>query len=440
MIVPRPRLLVAVATLALPLAVAAAALPERLVLAGLAALAAAATIDAFLAPRRLGGLDVILPETVRFLRDRQGTLEVRIRNDRPHRRRVTVGLSVPAGLGAGVAPAPVVLPAGPGEAVFPWTATPRRRGFHRIAAAHLEAASPLGFWSARRAVAVACEARVYPNLLAEGRAAAALLLRRAHVGLHAQRRVGKGREFESLRDYQPGDGYEDVHWKGTAKRGRPVTKVFQVERTQEVYAVVDASRLAAREQGEPKAPAIERFISAALLLARAAERQGDLFGLVAYSDRVVRFIRAGRGRAHFDACREALCGLEAAAVTPDFDEVATFLLARLRRRALLLFLTDLDDPVLAEEFLRGAGILARRHLVTATLLRPQGARPLFTGPDPAGLEGIYERLAGHLVWSDLQELTRGAQRRGATVGLFDGPALPTGAVARYLDVKRRQAL
>jgi uncharacterized protein (DUF58 family) len=252
--------------------------------------------------------------------------------------------------------------------------------------------------------------------------------------------VGKGREFESLRDYLPGDGYEDVHWKGTAKRGRPVTKVFQVERTQEVYAVVDASRLALRAQGEPPTPAIERFISAALLLARAAERQGDLFGLVAFDDRVVRFLRAGRGRAHFDACREALCGLEAQPVTPDFEETATFLLARLRRRALLVFLSDLDDPVLAEEFLRCAGVLARRHLVLAALLRPDGARPLFTGPDPAGVEDIYRRLAGHLVWSDLQDLTRGAQRRGAAVGLFEGGGLPAQTVARYLDVKRRQAL
>jgi uncharacterized protein (DUF58 family) len=440
MIVPRPRLLVAVATVALPLAAAAGALPGPTAAAGLLALAAIAAIDVLLAPRRLAGLDVTLPATLRFLRDRRGGIEVRMRNARPEERRVTVGIPLPAGLGERPAPVQVALPAGPSESVFPWEVVPASRGVFRIEAVHLEATSPLGFWGARRTVSVATEARVYPNLLAEGRAAAALLLRRSQVGLHARRRVGKGREIESLRDYLPGDGYEDVHWKGTAKRGRPVSKIYQVERTQEVYAVVDAARLAARSQGEPPSPAIERFISSALLLARAAERQGDLFGLVVYSDRIERFIRAGRGRAHFDACREALCGLETRPVNPDLDETATFLLARLRRRALLLFLTDLDDPVLAGEFLRCAEVLARRHLVTAALLRPQGARPLFSGPDPQSLEEIYRRLAGHLAWSDLQDLTRGAQRRGASVGLFDGSALPAMAVARYLDVKRRQAL
>ena len=57
--------------------------------------------------------------------------------------------------------------------------------------------------------------------------------------------IGKGREFEKLREYIPGDSYDEIHWKATAKRGRPVTKVFQIERTQEVYVVIDASRLSA---------------------------------------------------------------------------------------------------------------------------------------------------------------------------------------------------
>ena len=43
-----------------------------------------------------------------------------------------------------------------------------------------------------------------------------------------------------------GDSLGDVHWKATAKRGHPVTKEFQIERTQEVYCIIDASRLSAR--------------------------------------------------------------------------------------------------------------------------------------------------------------------------------------------------
>ena len=91
------------------------------------------------------------------------------------------------------------------------------------------------------------EIRVYPNLLTERKNLAALFLNRGTFGIHAQRQVGKGRDFEKLREYVPGDGYDEIHWKATARRGRPITKVFQIEKTQEIYVIVDASRLSARE-------------------------------------------------------------------------------------------------------------------------------------------------------------------------------------------------
>src|SRR5204863_9107262 len=124
-------------------------------------------------------------------------------------------------------------PAGATACASVLRATPRRRGVFRIARVVVECLSPLGFWSVRRAHAVSCEVRSYPNLFGERRRVPALFLYRGHAGAHRQRQIGKGREFEKLREYLPGDSYEDVHWKATAKRGRPVTKLFQVERTQE---------------------------------------------------------------------------------------------------------------------------------------------------------------------------------------------------------------
>src|SRR5207249_6090507 len=85
-----------------------------------------------------------------------------------------------------------------------------------------------------------------PNLFSERKQLVALFLNRGTFGLHAQRQIGKGRDFEKLREYIPGDSFDEIHWKASAKRGRPVTKVFQIERTQEVYVIIDASRLSAR--------------------------------------------------------------------------------------------------------------------------------------------------------------------------------------------------
>jgi uncharacterized protein (DUF58 family) len=89
----------------------------------------------------------------------------------------------------------------------------------------------MGFWLRRKSVALKLEIRVYPNLIGERKRLSSLFLTRGRFGIHAQRQVGQGREFEKLREYIPGDAYADIHWKATAKRAKPATKVFQVERT-----------------------------------------------------------------------------------------------------------------------------------------------------------------------------------------------------------------
>ena len=114
-------------------------------------------------------------------------------------------------------------------------------------------------------------------------------------GVRLRRQIGKGREFDNLRHYLPGDSFEDIHWKATARRGYPVVKLYRVEHAQEVYAIVDASRLSAREG------ILESYVDAALHLALVAERQGDRFGLVTFSDRTDKFVRARNGHGRISA-------------------------------------------------------------------------------------------------------------------------------------------
>ena len=170
----------------------------------------------------------------------------------------------------------------------------------QTASPSLSVSGPFGAVSAAR-----CEIRVYPDLIRDGKRVEPQFLNRGAAGIHRQRQLGRGREFEKLREYTAGDDSGEIHWKATAKRGRPVTKVFQVERTQEVYVIVDASRLTARPAGwarhNPRALRQRR----ALLFGLAAQRQGDLFGLVTFSDRVHGFARARNGKAHYATCREA---------------------------------------------------------------------------------------------------------------------------------------
>ena len=387
-------------------------------------------------------------------------------------RRLRLGLGWPETVGTPTDELAVTLAAGVERTRLEWVCTAGRRGRYALGRIHYEEASPLGLWARRRSAAAACELRVYPDLRAERRQAAAVFLTRGGLGSHAQRQVGRGREFEKLRDYVPGDSIEDISWKATARRQRPVSKVFQVERTQEVYVWIDASRLSARpareatdvapaETGEDGAEAeavramttdtltgptvLERYLSSALLLCLAAERQGDLFGLGTFAEGVRHFLRAKNGPAHFDACREAIYALEPEVVSPDFEELCTFLRLRLRRRALVVLLTSsLDDPVLAESFLRSVEGVSRQHVVRVGSLQPAGVAPLFSDADGgAGVgttEDVYRRLGGHLRWQKLRETEKRLGRLGVGFTLLDDARMTEQIVTQYLRVKQRQML
>src|SRR6058998_2434071 len=395
MIVPQSRLLVWVSVVVLPFAAIAAVVPEAAVLAGLfiGAVVVLALLDAALAQGSLEGISIELPAVVRLSKDREGAIEVHIKNEKQQTKRLRLGLPLPREIASPDEDLWTVLPAGSERSRLAWRCTPLKRGNYPLVSCHLEAASPWGLWAVRARRPARTEVRVYPNLLTERKSVAALFLNRGNFGAHAQRQVGRGRDFEKLRDYVHGDSYDEIHWKATAKRSRPVTKVFQIERTQEVYVVIDASRLSARTApvGGWRLPAAGSPGPGAL-----AQLQGDLFGLLTFSDRVQTFVRARNGKAHYAACRDALYTLQPQVVAPDFDELCSFIRLRLRRRALLVFLTSLDDPVLAESFVRNLDLIRRQHLIFVNMLQPPGVRPLFSEGNVASLDEVYERLGGHL--------------------------------------------
>ena len=436
-VVPGALLLLVVTVVVVPALTLAYA---GVVLAGgvLVVVAVAIVADGIVGRRSLGHVGVSGPELVRLWKDREDAFELTFHCDDRRQRMLRVG-PVLADEIVSLEPERVVaLPGGSEHSRVEWSCTPRKRGRYFLKQCAVENTSPLRLWNGRALLALETEIRVYPNLASEQKNAPDLFLRRPQMGLRLHRQVGKGREFEKLREYVPGDGFDEIDWKATARRGHPITRVFQVERTQEVYIVLDSSRLTAR--GVADASILERNITASLLLALAAEKRGDRFGLVTFSDRVHGFVRARSGKAHYGACREALYTLDPRIVTPDFDEVCTMLRLKLRRRALIVFLTELDDPVIAESFVRNVNLLRRQHLVLAAMARPEGAQPLFWGKAPDSADDVYRDLAGHLLWNKLRELGKVLEHRGVRFTMLDPGKAGMQLASLYADIKQRQLL
>ncbi|MCP4022877.1 MAG: DUF58 domain-containing protein [Desulfobacteraceae bacterium] len=411
------------------------------------AFAGVAAVDIYISKSLHQKVSIVFPELVRMSKNKETSLAFTVFKHNSSPKRIIIGMVFPNDRFESFIEKEISLDLD--EKVVEWPITGKKQGCFKLEACYIETRSLIGLWALRRKLDIHCELRIYPDMSLEKKALAALFLDFG-FGVHAQRSIGKGREFEQLREYVPGDLYEDMHWKATARRGIPVSKIYQIERTQDVYVIIDAARMSARNaqifsgtgqnNGSESESILEKYITTALSVGMAAEKQGDNFGIGVFSDHMERFIPAGSRKAHYNLCRDALYTVEPKKVTPDFTECITFIGNKIRKRSLLIILTSLDDPAIAESFLNHIHILSRRHLVMVNMLNPLSARPLFSTGDINSVDDIFGHLGGHIAWNFLQEFERSMHRIGIGFFLHANRTLTVKTISQYLNIKQRQSL
>ncbi len=402
-----------------------------------ATLLAAGLFDAATGLKLASRLTISMPEITRVTFEGDCDLRMRIANSTGRRLKMLLNPLIPLELAPRMGSVALEVP--PEElSEVGLACKPVRRGSYTIGHCCFEMDSPLRLWTIRRRNPLGAEVRVYPNLRRDGKILTSLLLNRGLAGLHLQRSIGQGREFEKLRAYVPGDCYASIAWKASAKKAAPISKVFQTERTQEIYAVIDISRLSGRSNGGY--PAVEHFINAALMLGIAAERQGDLFGLIAFDDQIRAFLKASNGKPHHTRCRDAIYHLQPRMKSPDYAELFTFVKLRLRRRAMLAFLADLDEPVLADNFSSLVRKAATQHLCAVHAIRDEKTVALFSTEARGPVENLYEHLAGHINWTGYARLGRELGAVGIHLTLSEPSRFVGDVVSEYINIKRRQLL
>ncbi|HEX2834360.1 MAG TPA: DUF58 domain-containing protein [Thermoanaerobaculia bacterium] len=279
---------------------------------------------------------------------------------------------------------------------------------------------------------------VLPNLTAVGRMHKRLndYALRA-IGARTAPRVGKGREFDRLRDYVRDDDQRDIAWKSSARHGRLIVREFRMERSQDILLCLDSGhRMAARVEQITR---LDHAVNAAVLISYICNRMEDKIGILSFDASVDKGLPTGRGAAHLRAITAYVTGLEAAYRHTDYLAMAASLRRRLHHRTLILILTVLPEREERHDLLRAVDMLAPQHLPLFVTLTDRDLRA-----QAELLPSDRDELSRTIVARDLHlgriELMRELRARGAMV--VESTAVDWGvdAVNAYIDVKRRQML
>jgi uncharacterized protein (DUF58 family) len=324
---------------------------------------------------------------------------------------------------------------GGAEQTSKYTVTPRERGDCNAGQMYLRYRSVFGL-AERWAVAdLRQKLRVYPNFeQAKGKSLYLARSRKIELQMRMMRLRGQGSEFESLRDYRENDEPRAICWTATARRGKIVTKNYQVERSQAVWAVIDCGRLMnTRTEGYSK---LDRAVDAALCLAQLAMYSGDRFGLLAYGRDVKQRVLPGRGPAHLRQIVESLAVLRGEWPEADHVRAASALLSMQTQRGMVFWITDLAETAMTPEVVESAGQLLSRHVLAFVAVgQPELKRKAAEIPETT--EQMYESAAAQEL-VNRRELLLGQLRQRGALTLESMPReLSTEVLNQYLHIKER---
>jgi uncharacterized protein (DUF58 family) len=337
----------------------------------------------------------------------------------------------------------LAVPAGKIASIL-YSILPRERGDVSMGRTFLRYQSRLGFAERWTVAETSQIVRVLPDL-EQARQQALYLVRSRQVEMEKRRRRqhGHGREFESLREYRQGDELRDICWTATARRHQLTTRVFEIERSQAVWIVLDAGRLlraeVRQEASDLPLAKLDYAVNAALSLAQVATQCGDRVGLLAYGRTIQQNLAAGRGATHLRSIVDCLAQVRGEPYEADHSRAARVLLTEQNRRCLVIWITDFAETPTTPEVIEYAIQMTRRHLlVFAGMSQPDLTALAHKSPEtPAEM---YRHAAALEIAHRREVLLRGLRQRGVFAFELVPGLLASSIVNQYLDIKERSLL
>jgi uncharacterized protein (DUF58 family) len=333
---------------------------------------------------------------------------------------------------------PVSLTLAPGNfALAAYRFRPDMRGDLVFGRVMLRIKSPFGLWEIVREAGEETHVRSFPNFAEITRyALLAVDNRLSQIGVLRRRRRGEGLDFHQLREYRQGDSMRQIDWKATSRMRKFISREYQDERDQQIVFLIDCGRRMSAKDDDLSH--FDHTLNAVLLLAYVALREGDSAGMMTFASDDSRFVAPRKSGATVSRFLNALYGLQPTLKTPDYYQAALDLSLRLKKRSLIVLVSNLRDED-SEGLMPALALLRRRHLVMFANLKEGVIEATLRAPVTDATSALTYAAAATYA-RDRDVLTARMQASGVKLVDVEPQALPIALVNRYLDLKQSGAM
>jgi len=366
-----------------------------------------------------------------------GEIRWSLHNHAGLRRVVTFGDELAPSLRASDRRARVVLPAR-SRAEVTSMIIPARRGEFVIDKMAVRVEGPLGLAARQSTRSLPSTLRVLPPFRSRKEADLRVTNRRVlESGLRSARGLGSGTEFDQLREYGPDDEFRRIDWAATARSMRPIVRTYRAEKNQRIVVMLDNGRVMAGRVAD--VPRVEHAMDAALTLTRVATGLGDKCGLVTFDRDVRSVIAPSNRRNQLNLVSDALYDLEPILAESNYRQAFAATVARFRRRAMLVILTDLVVQAVEASLLPALPLISRSHLVLIGAVRDPDVVEWAT-MTPTTSEEAHRKAAAVTALADRDRAIARLQNLGAVVVDAAPGELAPRLADTYLSFKARGRL
>jgi len=326
-----------------------------------------------------------------------------------------------------------LLCSGGAAAHLAYSLRPTRRGVYSFGHVLVFASTHLGLVERRYRCASPCDVCVYPSFQKLHQyELMAISQNLQQPGIKRIRRIGRNTEFEHIRDYLRGDDYRTVNWRATARLSRPMVNVYQDERSQQVFCIVDKGRV--MQQAFEGMTLLDYAINASLALSYVAMRKEDRAGLITFDDNLGTFVAADRRPGHINKLMETLYAEQTEFEETDFSALSVGIGRHISKHSLLILFTNFMGLVSLQRQLPFLLQIARRHRLLVVFFDDVELQQFVDSPAATAEQRCQHEVAEKFVAE--KQLVSATLRQYGILSLLTSPLeLTVDVINRYLAVR-----
>ncbi|MGL6268948.1 MAG: DUF58 domain-containing protein, partial [Chitinophagaceae bacterium] len=315
---------------------------------------------------------------------------------------------------------------------------PVKRGEYNFGVINIYARSPLGLVIRRFRFGTEQQVPVYPSYLQMRRfQLLAISNRLSEIGVKKIRRIGHSMEFEQIKDYVQGDDIRTINWKATARRNQLMVNNFTDEKSQQVYCVIDKSRV--MKMPFNGLSLLDYAINASLVLSNVALLKQDKSGLITFSEEIGNFLPASGKATQMNNILEVLYRQKTKYLESDFEKLFTLIRQRITQRSLVVLFTNFESLSALHRQIIYLRKIARNHLLMVVFFENTELTNRLHSPAD-NLEEVYTQTIAAKFAYEKKMIVRELQLYGIITILTPPEELTVNTVNKYLELKARQAI